>query len=104
LRYQTLIADELQSKTPQRVAELHSDQIREKISNWLALDELQPEIFLTPSGTDIELLVLAMVAGMQSRPLVNIVVGPEEIGGGSKLAAAGCHYSSELASGGEVGV
>ena len=102
MHYGKLIDESLCCRSPQQVADVHANEIREEITNWLALDELQPEIFLAPSGTDTELLVLALVAEMQSRPLLNIVVGPGEIGSGSRLAAAGLHYASQLASGGRA--
>jgi hypothetical protein len=57
------------------------------------------DVVLAPSGTDVELLALALAAGTEGRPLVNIVVGPGEVGSGTPLAAACCHYD-RLAPGG----
>jgi len=60
------------------------------------------DIALAPSGTDVELLALALAAGGTQRRLVNIIVGPNEIGSGSPLAAACCHYDSRSPCGMEV--
>ena len=53
-------------------------------------------IVLTPSGTDAEFVALALALGDRSRPLCNIVVGPQEIGSGSVAAAAGLYFDSVL--------
>jgi hypothetical protein len=81
------------------VADAQAAEIREEIKAWLGVDDLAPEVFLGPSGTDLELVALALVAAIRGQPLVNIMVGPLEIGSGSTLAAGGRHYSRELASG-----
>ncbi len=60
------------------------------------------DIALAPSGTDVELLALALAAGNDRRPVVNILVGPSEVGSGTPLAAAGCHYDSRTPSGSRV--
>jgi hypothetical protein len=60
------------------------------------------EIALAPSGTDVELLALALAAGKGNRPIVNIVVGPSEVGSGTPLAAACRHYDRITPSGREV--
>jgi hypothetical protein len=57
------------------------------------------EIALAPSGTDVELLALALAAGSGSRPIMNILVGPGEVGSGTPLAAAGRHYDIRTANG-----
>lgn len=60
--------------------------------------ELAPEIdiALTPSGTDLEMLAVALVAGQDDRELVNVVVGPREVGSGTCNAASVRHYSTRL--------
>lgn len=60
------------------------------------------DVALAPSGTDVELLALALAAGGTQRRIVNIVVGPAEIGSGSSVAAAGCHYNTLSPCGKEV--
>ncbi|MCI4677171.1 hypothetical protein K9U39_12980 [Rhodoblastus acidophilus] len=50
------------------------------------------EAILAASGTDAELLALALAAHIVKRPITNIVVGPGETGRGVALAAAGLHF------------
>ncbi len=72
--------------------------IRARLRELLTLPD-GIDIALAPSGTDIELLVLALAAGSDNRPVVNILVGPNEVGSGTPLAAAGHHYDSRTPSG-----
>ncbi len=61
-------------------------------------------ILIVPSGTDGELLALAVaLAADTARPLTNILVGPEESGSGVPQAAAGLHFSTRTARGIAVG-
>ncbi len=69
-------------------------QIVRALRRHLRITKQDVRIALTPSGTDAELLVLALALGDRSRPLCNIVVGPQEIGSGSSLAAAGRYFDS----------
>jgi hypothetical protein len=57
------------------------------------------DIALAPSGTDVELLALALAAGATDRAIMNVVVGPSEVGSGTRLAAACCHYDGLTPSG-----
>ena len=52
------------------------------------------EVVLSPSGTDVELLALALAQGSDGAPVTNILVGPTEVGSGSPLAAAGKHFDN----------
>jgi hypothetical protein len=72
--------------------------IRTRLRELLTLPD-GVDIALAPSGTDIELLALALAAGRDNRPVVNILVGPNEVGSGTPLAAAGCHYDSRTPGG-----
>jgi len=69
-------------------------RIRMAVRRHLRISRQDVRIALTPSGTDAELLVLALALGDRSRPLCNIVVGPQEIGSGSSLAAAGRYFDA----------
>ena len=60
------------------------------------------EVVFCPSGTDAELLALALAAGGHGRPVVNIIVGPTEVGSGTPQAAAGLHYDNLVPRGGRV--
>ena len=60
--------------------------------------DLGVEVVLTPSGTDAELVALA-ISLRKGAPIRSIVVGPTEIGRGSIPAASGRHFSPLLPSG-----
>ncbi|MDX2157554.1 MAG: aminotransferase class V-fold PLP-dependent enzyme [Hyphomicrobiaceae bacterium] len=47
---------------------------------------------LTASGTEAELIALAVARAVMSRPLTNVVVAPTETGSGVMAAAAGRHF------------
>ena len=53
------------------------------------------EVVLAGSGTETELLLVALAAGDGSRPLTNILTAPLETGRGVPAAAAGCHFLSQ---------
>ncbi|HEX5472704.1 MAG TPA: hypothetical protein VFW73_12510 [Lacipirellulaceae bacterium] len=75
--------------------------IRQRLGELLTLPE-GVDIALAPSGTDVEMLALALAAGNDRRPIVNILVGPSEVGSGTPLASAGCHYDGQTPSGARV--
>jgi len=81
----------------------HAGAIRQQLRRLLALPG-GVDIALAPSGTDVELLALALAAGRRTRPVVNIVVGPGEVGSGTPRAAACCHYECLTPSGRRVAV
>jgi len=56
------------------------------------------EVVMTPSGTDAELVALAISLAAGS-PIRSIIVGPNEIGRGSVPAANGRHFTAALPSG-----
>ena len=74
-------------------------QIITGLCHHLRIVKKNVRVVLTPSGTDAELLALVFALGDMSRPLCNIVVGPQEIGSGSSIAAAGRYFDSILAHG-----
>ncbi len=59
-------------------------------------------VVLAASGTEAELLTLAVVRSYLRRPIVNIVVAPTETGSGVALAAAGRHFLASTTWGGRV--
>ena len=67
--------------------------IRQRLQQLLNLPD-GVDVALGPSGTDVELLALALAAGAADRRIMNIVVGPTEVGSGTMLAAACRHYDS----------
>jgi hypothetical protein len=61
------------------------------------------QIILAASGTDTELLALALthLAGAQ-QPILNILIAPEETGRGVPMAARGLHFAVDTALGHDV--
>jgi hypothetical protein len=69
------------------------EKTRDELAAFLGLDEVPgSEIVFCSSGTDCELFALHFVLAIQPRPVVNIVVAPDEIGSGSMPAAHGFHF------------
>ncbi len=64
-----------------------------------AADLAGVEVVLTPSGTDGEYAALHLALGAADRPLVNIVIAPEETGSGVLAAAQGRHFARVTPSG-----
>lgn len=83
---------------PNAAACEYANEVRRRLRELLALpDEI--DICLGPSGTDVEMLALALAAGDCRRPIVNILVGPGEVGSGTPQAAACRHYDEITPSG-----
>jgi hypothetical protein len=74
------------------------EEVREELARLLQL-EFGTEIVLSASGTDAELLALALthIGGNADAPICNILVGPEETGRGVPLAARGFHFAVDTA-------
>jgi hypothetical protein len=61
------------------------------------------KIILAASGTDAELAALAMThLRTPSRPILNILLAPEETGSGVPMAARGFHFAIDTANGHDV--
>ena len=86
------------SKDPRQYIERALTGTRNVLREHLRLPS-DVEIALTPSGTDVELLALALAAGSDDRNIVNVVVGPTEVGSGTINVAGGLHYDHCLPSG-----
>jgi hypothetical protein len=84
-------------------ANQYANAVRQRLQELLTLPD-DVDVVLAPSGTDVEMLALALAAGRCDRPVVNIVVGPSEVGSGTPLAAACCHYDTLTPSGTRVTV
>ncbi len=66
------------------------DGIRRRIASLYGIPG--SEVILAPSGTDAELITLAIATGLIGEPLCNIVVAPEETGSGVMMAAGGANF------------
>ena len=82
-----------QHPSPALLVSEHFEIVRNRLQNLLALPA-DIDIALIPSGTDVEMLALALVASKTEQPIVNIVVGPAEVGSGTSDASAGCYFNS----------
>jgi hypothetical protein len=78
-------------------------EVREELARLLRL-EAGTEIVLSASGTDAELLALALtqISGNEDAPICNILIAPEETGRGVPLAARGLHFAVDTALGAKV--
>jgi hypothetical protein len=77
------------------------DEVRHALAAATGLDVAGgADIVLATSGTDCELYALQLALSGHDRPLLSIVVGPDEVGSGSLLAAGGSHFDRQLPLGG----
>ena len=60
------------------------------------------EAILAASGTEAELVTLALALGLAEGPLTNIVIAPAETGSGVPAAASGLHFLSRASLGGAI--
>ena len=78
------------------------DDVRHGISTQLGLGG-EDRIILAASGTDTELLALALTHLAQPEaPILNILIAPEETGRGVPMAARGLHFAVDTALGHDV--
>jgi hypothetical protein len=89
------------ARDPNAAAKDYSNTVRRRLRKLLTLRD-DVDIALAPSGTDVEMLALALAAGGYERPVVNILVGPGEVGSGTPQAAACRHYDQITPSGSRV--
>jgi len=66
------------------------EDIRARILAWCG--DPDADCILAPSGTEAELLALAIACACWGRPVSNIVLAPEETGSGVSLASVGAHF------------
>lgn len=69
------------------------ERVRDRLLAVLGLERAAAEICFSPSATDGEFLALWLATVGTERPICNIVVAPDEVGGGTPLAAGGCHFN-----------
>lgn len=69
---------------------------RHRIRALFGLDD-DVEVIFAPSGTDLELVVLALATARAGRPVGNVLLGPDEVGSGCVLSAEGRYFASETA-------
>ena len=64
-------------------------RLRRQLADLLGLGQTDHQIVLSPSGTDSELHALFIALCCYGPPLVSVVVGSDETGNGTTLAASG---------------
>ena len=81
----------------------HFRGIRSEL-NFLLCGHSQPDldILLSPSGTDAELLALAIAHSFGRSQVTNILIGPTEVGSGTPAAASGLYFDTLTPAGNEV--
>ena len=87
------------TQTPKWIVADAIEHVRDSLRSYMELPD-ESDIALTPSGTDAELLAVALADRSPERPILNIVVGPTEVGSGTVRAASGAHYDSCVPRGG----
>ncbi len=78
-----------------------AERVRQALAMHFALPP-QTAVVLAASGTDSELIALALAAAADDRPVTNILLAPEETGSGVPLAARGRHFAIDTARGAAV--
>ena len=78
-----------------------SDALGATIAELLGLDESQADVVLAPSGTDTELLSV-LVSLSKGKPLLNILLAPDETGRGVRDAGEGKYFDSIAATGARI--
>lgn len=101
LRRDLLSAMDGQGATERELKARLADAVGQEILDLFGLNKRVSDLAVAPSGTDAELLaVLIARAGAGARPLVNVLIAPDESGSGVRLAASG-RWFDELAASGE---
>lgn len=72
------------------------EDMRSRLRRVLQLSDGTDVIF-APSGTDLEFVALAVARARAGRPVVNILLGMEEVGSGCSLAAGGRYFAKQTA-------
>ena len=96
-----LVADLRRSSLVKRLVAEANERTRDGLRTLLNLSSAV-DIALTPSGTDAELLTLALADRDPDRGITNIVIGPGEVGSGTLSAAGGKHYDTLVPRGDRV--
>ena len=76
-------------------------KIRDSLRVYIGLED-NVDIALGGSGTDLELLPLVLIGS--NKKIINIVIAPEEVGGGIKHIAQAKHFSEQLVNGSKVNI
>jgi hypothetical protein len=78
-----------------------AERVRQALTHHFLLPP-ETAVILAASGTDSELIALALAAAAEERAVTNILLAPEETGSGVPLAARGRHFAIDTARGGSV--
>lgn len=70
----------------------HCRALEADIASTLGMTDLEPDLHLSPSGTDAQLHVIAAVTTATPGKWVSIVCGSDETGSGTPFSVTGCHF------------
>jgi hypothetical protein len=76
-----------------------NEAARAELAQLLGIGATGAEIVFAPSGTDAQLLALAVARMVEAGPLVSILAAADETGSGAPNATSGRHFSHTTASG-----
>ncbi|MCK0715649.1 pyridoxal phosphate-dependent decarboxylase family protein [Chromohalobacter sarecensis] len=72
----------------------HCRSLESELATTLGLADLNPDLHLSPSGTDSQLHVVAAVTTAIPSKWVSIVCGSDETGSGTPFSVTGCHFDN----------
>lgn len=72
----------------------HCRMLEAEIATTFGLDRLNPDIHLSPSGTDSQLQAVAAITTARPAQWVSIVCGADETGSGTPFSVTGCHFDN----------
>ena len=84
------------------LAKINWLDVERRFLRIMKLEGMGLSVVFTPSGTDAETFVSHVLVESSDKPLRNILIAPNEIGGGSTLAAGGLRFD-QLAPDGSTG-
>src|SRR5438067_1939428 len=97
-----LVGELVSHEQPPTVDEVRSRATREIVDTLGLPEACGDRVVLSPSGTDAETLVVALLMYGEGRPVVNVLLGARETGRGTRLAASGRWFCTQTPLAGEV--
>lgn len=76
--------------------------VRDRLRKALGLDPADVDVVLAASGTDLHLIIAALLQGLHKRPVLTVSLTGSETGSGIGLAASGRHAMPHPVSGRDV--
>ena len=86
-----LLHDLVRANSPEPLTG-HVRNLETRIGDIFGLTELNPDIHLSPSGTDAQLQAVAAITTADPGQWVSVVCGADETGSGTEYSVTGCHF------------